>query len=187
MKDLKKTSIVALTADVLSIDLNTLKEKGFSDFITKPLVIEDLENVLKKYLPIVKKENIQNYSPDKSKILNSNITEVEKESSFSYNLSNVADILKLDIFDLSDIIDEFYLDLENTISLIEESMKEKNFDLLKKQLHDLKGSASNLRFEKSVQILIDMEKYAEDKEMGKIDIEKLKDTFTKYKKIVNSK
>ena len=47
----KRIPIISLTASAVSGDRERMLEAGFTDYLTKPVNVTDMENVLRKYLP----------------------------------------------------------------------------------------------------------------------------------------
>ena len=49
--DMRGVSVIALTADAVAGAREFYLDKGFDDYISKPVKADDLENILKKHLP----------------------------------------------------------------------------------------------------------------------------------------
>lgn len=63
--DMRGVSVIALTADAVAGAKEFYLEKGFDDYVSKPVNADDLENALKKHLPknlILSKEDIDRIS-----------------------------------------------------------------------------------------------------------------------------
>ena len=147
------TPIVAMTANALSEDKEKCSKAGMDDYLCKPIIIEKLVNILKKYITIE-----ENSAGNKS-------NELQVDSENSYITSIIAQMANELEFTKKEAIQLFveYLEfLPESINQLAATINENNFEELKQIAHKLKGSSSNLRIEKITQLSIELEKAAQD-------------------------
>ena len=116
--------IVSLSANVIESDIKTFLEAGVNDTLNKPLVPQQLDNILTQFLN--KKENIE----EKLDFDTININSISKN--LGINDKNI--VLKL--------LNSFLETLKDILLKIELDKLDKNL------LHNLKGVTGNLRFNK---------------------------------------
>ncbi len=184
----KKVPIVALTADVLSQSLNDIMQYGFSDYITKPVILEEFEKVLSDYLTQIEveeetpvKSGKQNNAQKKEAkpktvhheeiALGAKTTSLDKED---YDIVKVSRSLALAPEELLFIIDQFYLELNSHFSKLETNLESGDHSKLKHVLHNLKGACGNLRFSRAFKLLAEMEGDAEHGITENIDLDYLR-------------
>lgn len=142
----KHTPIIAMTANALNHDKEKCLECGMDNYISKPINIEALLNLLKEYIE-VEADTENNTKDDVEEILeNKNDNEIEK----------IIHQMVVDLeFKRCEAIDLFmkYIEMIPTVlSEMETVVLAKDFETLKKMAHKLRGSSSNLRIERIAQL-----------------------------------
>lgn len=148
----KHTPIIALTANALSKDEERCYNAGMDDYISKPIIIENILAKINKYVALEGNEEDMELKE-----------KYEKYENFEDIENIVNDMAKELAFSKSEAIQFFveYLEmLPASIDELEDSLKEDNFERLKQIAHKLKGSSSSLRVEKITQLSINLEKEA---------------------------
>ena len=146
----RKFTIIALTAAVMDSDKEFLSKAGFNEFLSKPIIIEDLIEILKKYLKHSKYKEV-----------------IKEDLSLLRNfVNNDEDLMKT-------LIDSFKESLEKNIEIIKESLEKNDFEKIKFSAHSIKGTAFNIKLNKIGLIAEKIEKEAKNKNKNKI-IELLK-------------
>jgi two-component system, sensor histidine kinase and response regulator len=138
-KGLKHTPIIAMTANAMSTDKEKCCEIGMDDYISKPININDLFELIKKH---IKRE------PNPT----------SKENEIETILDNIFIELGLSKDDALQILKEYTEIAPNTISWLESACEENDIEKMKKLAHKIKGSSANLRIEKMKELSIDLEK-----------------------------
>jgi PAS domain S-box-containing protein len=133
-KNYKKT-IISLSANVIESDIQTFKEAGIDASLNKPIVPEELDNILKHYL------NTQ------SQDIKYDIVDIGKLSD-ALSLPN------------KDIIMKLLISFSTSVNEIIKTLKEKKID--KDIIHSIKGLSGNLRFNEIYKLSIDFEKEIDD-------------------------
>lgn len=134
------TPIIALTANALSRDEERCYNAGMDDYISKPIIIENILEIISKYIELVKEDSMEveeKYG---------NIQEIE---------SIINDMSKELAFTKTEAIQFFveYLEmLPKSVDDLEDALKDNDFEKLKQTAHKLKGSSSSLRIEKITQL-----------------------------------
>ncbi|MDD3436207.1 MAG: response regulator [Candidatus Gastranaerophilales bacterium] len=136
----KHIPIIAMTANALSDDKLKCSQAGMDDYISKPIEIENLLDILDKYInkPKNKNEefNIENIINEMMEELNFNKTEA------------------IELFsDFLNVLPENFLKVEKNI-------EENNFEDLRKVAHKLKGSSANMRARNLSKLCAKLEKEA---------------------------
>lgn len=143
------TPIIALTANALSKDEERCYNAGMDDYISKPIIIENILTKISKYVSLEETEDIMEVK--------------DKQENFDDIENIVSEMAKELAFTKTEAIEFFveYLEmLPKSIDELEDSLNENNFEKLKQIAHKLKGSSSSLRIEKIAQLSINLEKEA---------------------------
>ena len=135
----KDTPIVMLTANAIIGDKERYLNEGFDDFISKPIMLEELEEIIIKHMPadIIEKVemNVEQCAPKEIPKLN------------EFDLEYALNILKDEKL-LANILVDFYCSLESLESKIEDLYKNITMgDELQRyriEVHGLKSSAANV-------------------------------------------
>lgn len=165
----KHTPIVAMTANVFAKDEEKCYETGMDEYISKPIKIDYLLNIIGKYLKINTNNSANPLNTDNEiSEINEIISKIMADLEFSQEESEL-------------ILSEFIATLSQSISEIEKAINSDNFEKLKKPIHKLKGSSSNLRIDKISSICTDIEEKikANNKEACISLIEEIKD-YSQY-------
>lgn len=155
----KSTYIVALTADAVNSSLKRAKEAGMDDFITKPLNLEDVIRLLRKY-----------FKNDKIDLIHNQANEITKEYDSKYlTVSSVIRNLngneKLYFELLRSVIRKHKDEMKNFKHFLEI----KAYEDMKEQLHMLKGICGSIGGNIVRENIIELEEelkaeeYSEDK------------------------
>lgn len=120
--------IIGLTAAAMEHEKKFLLEKGFNDYISKPINKNELIDVLKKYLKV------------EEKIIEKIDEKEYKGFNFDYLKSIIGDNEEV----LEKIITSFKKSLKNSITNLSVCLKSEDFDKIKIIAHTLKGAAANI-------------------------------------------
>lgn len=150
--------IIALTAKVLKSDMDTMRECGMDGFLSKPVEMERLEDVLSRYLTIeiVSREK---WADDAGETLSC----IE---SAAYDLRGVAAELKIPVNVLESIGRDFFEESVHSLIELRKAHLESDLKMLRLLSHKMKGAAANLRFTAVSELLSAVEEnsMAENKE-----------------------
>lgn len=145
--------IIAMTANAMSGDQENYLKAGMDDYISKPVNLDELRNILAKWsdqILIHKNELIQDSVQEEIEL---KFIE-EKKISFLQDLKTEAD---LDFF--KEMLDIYLKEIPKNIESIRNSIFQNNADHLRFYVHKLKGSTLTLGIESvlcSFKILEDM-------------------------------
>ncbi len=155
--------IIAVTADAMKGARENCLDSGMNDYISKPVDVEKLQDVLSIWLPDKqdkksKKNSTQNESDAKACAKKENIEKPEetkekgkeKVGTTTEEQNNIMDWDRLDMFTDGDpeeekmLVDLFINNAEETIKIIEQHIDTGNTEEWENATHRLKGSAANL-------------------------------------------
>jgi len=168
--------IVALTANALSGDREKYLSIGFDDYLSKPIDIKELDNILDKYLISVDIENNLTIKNDEIK----NIDEEEILFDKSKAIQRLG--IPQELYDK--ILSNFITKFDKEISELEKFIIEKDFDKIRLQSHKIKGASSNLSIDGVAKIAKEIEDAAEQR--LEIDYKGLLEKLKEYEKLLNN-
>lgn len=151
----KHIPIIAMTADAMQSDRTKCFEVGMDEYISKPINIENLLNIISKYIKVEVEHEEDNFK----------LQEIEDRETIETYKSNAVDEIINEMmselaFEKTEAI-QFFADylgfLPNAVLELETALIKSDFEELKKLAHKLKGSSSNLRIEKLAQYSINLE------------------------------
>jgi CheY-like chemotaxis protein len=158
---IKKTPIVAFTANAMRSDEEKCLSVGMDDFITKPINQESLEKVLIKWLS-EKMEIVARDEPAASEL-------PQKDQSAQQNVD--AEILDLNVFNklkqmfgdrFSTVIEQNIKNTADNVVRIEETIQQKDLQTLERVAHSIKGTSAQFGAVKLNIIALEMEKLAKN-------------------------
>jgi len=154
----RKFKIVALTAAAMKKEKEALLKKGFDDYISKPFKVEELNEILLKYL---------GNKLDKSSTVSG------KKIDLSYIKKLVGDNEQL----VNKILNSFKSTYATSIENIKKGLSKENFDEIYTNAHTLKGTAFNIGFNEIGEIAKAIEMASKNKDIEEIEnlLEKLEE------------
>ena len=145
--------VIAMTANAMSGDQENYLKAGMDDYMSKPVNLDELKNILEKWGDEIIK--------GKSELMQQSVQEEielkfidEKKISFLEDIQTEADI---EFF--KEMIDIYLKEIPKNINFIREAIFQNNADHLRFYVHKLKGSSLTLGIESvlgSLRILEDM-------------------------------
>ncbi len=130
--------IIALTAKVLKSDMETMSECGMDGFLSKPVEMESLEDILARYL------TIKVVSHEKG---DDNAGESHPDSvSGNYDIRGVAAELRIPVNVLESIGRDFFEESVHSLIELRKAYGESDLAMVRILSHKMKGAAANLRF-----------------------------------------
>lgn len=135
--DKKHTPIIAMTANVLNEDKEKCYQAGMDDYLSKPININQLFEILGKYIKVIEKSD-ENFIKEEEKIIDI-INKIVEELSFSKE-------------EACDIFNRYLEMFPQTIINIQNELNIENYENIYQLVHKLKGASANLRVSKIVQI-----------------------------------
>lgn len=149
----KQPIIIAMTANAMHGDRENYLKVGMDDYVSKPVNLEELKNVIVKWTEKISNEKqVEIGNPFESGIDLKFID--EKKISFLQDLKTEADLLFF-----REMLDIYIREIPKNIDAIRNSIFQNNHDHLRFYVHKLKGSSLTLGIEsllESFRILEDM-------------------------------
>ena len=170
------TPIVALTANVLKGEKEKSQQKGFDEFLGKPIVLKEMEEVLSHFLE----------EKESTKEVAKSVQPENQKSIKGVDVNKLAEELMLDEEQIIHLMKVYCKKMEESLVELKEAIAERDFKIINLLAHSIKGSSSNFRIEHIVELAYELEKAAYAKESG-FDFETVYDDMVKeYEGIVLS-
>ena len=152
----RPTPIIALTANVLKSEKEKSTTKGYDEFLGKPIVLKEFEEVLSHFL------EEREYSGDMTATVDVVATGVEHP--LGVNIAKLAEELMLEEEQVVRLMGIYIKKMHESLEELHEAIKERDYKVIGHLAHSIKGSSSNFRIEKIVALAYELEKasYAED-------------------------
>ncbi len=156
--------IVAMTANAMLGDRERCLESGMNDYLAKPVVLDQLQQVLKRWLPLSRQEN-QSRSKNRSNRIQTNPlrgpTKTSQNNLPVLDAKVIETLRQLSDYNEPDMLTEtvvIYLeDSRKTLAEIRQAVIKLDSQKLSEAAHSLKGSSSNLGATKLVALCAQLE------------------------------
>ena len=156
MPELKDTPIIAVSASLLDMDPQGIKEKGFDAFLLKPIDMDELFAVLKKYLPV--EWRYEEASPEDSQ---------KDDRRQVFDLKEFQDRMGGDEAFCENLVGQIPTYLRDEIENLKAYLNENNAEMIKMQAHNIKRTAGNIAAHRLSDIAYEIELAGEKEEMDK--------------------
>ncbi len=156
----RKPKIIAMTADTTLNNKEDCLAAGMSDYINKPIRIEELKELLERWESTIENDTETKIDKLKDEAIHSNLI-TEQNISFITDVQSSEDIVFL-----MELFDIYIRDLPILINAIEDAIKNEDLENLKFYTHKLKGSALTLGIESVANHCIDLETVLESMEIN---------------------
>lgn len=155
--DKKHTIIIAMTANAMEGEREKCLKYGMDNYISKPIDFEVMFEMIENYTRNNKHKNWL--------FLEEYVTKLAADTGFSKN-------------DARELIYEFTSSLPETLNVINEALKNGNYEEIKRMAHQMKGTSGNLRIKVLPNLAIKLQKFSEEK-----DAENCKQVLIEIKKV----
>lgn len=148
--DTKHTPIIAMTANTMNSDKEKCFKAGMDDYISKPIDINHLLSTMHNYITVTNeiiKQNAESSQED----------DLEENTSIEQITDEIIKKLEFSKEDAEHILVEYLEYLPSAIEELEIHLNNKDFDMLKKLAHTLKGNSSNLRIKRLKNLSLGLE------------------------------
>ncbi len=148
------TPIVALTANVLKGEKEKSPKKGFDEFLGKPIVLKEMEEVLSHFL----EEKVNDDISTKS------VGAGNRNTIKGVNVTKLAEELMLDEEQIIRLMKIYCKKMEESLEELKEAIAMRDYKVIGHVSHSIKGSSSNFRIESIVDLAYELEKASYAKE-----------------------
>ncbi len=148
------TPIVALTANVLKGEKEKSHQKGYDEFLGKPIVLKEMEEVLSHFLE----------EKEEGCMLTASVEAEQAASTHEVNVSKLAEELMLDKDQVLRLMKIYSKKMTESLAELKEAIEERDYKVIGHLAHSIKGSSSNFRIEGIVTLAYELEKAAYAKE-----------------------
>lgn len=147
---LTHTPIISLTANVLKGSRDRAIEHGYDAFLGKPIVLNELENLLERYFT-------------KSKPIDQ---AEKKDLGCTKESERLKQALMLDDEQINQLLDLFHTKMKDILPELKEAVLRLDYESIAKIAHTIKGSSANFRYEEFSKLAAVIEKSAREKHVG---------------------
>ena len=142
--------------------------KGYDEFLGKPIVLKEMEEVLSHFLEEKEDEN----APATC------IVGDATASTHEMNVSKLAEELMLDEEQILHLMKIYIKKMGESLEELKEAIEKRDYSIIALVAHSIKGSSSNFRMESLVSLAYELEKAAYAKESA-FDFENIYDEMEK--------
>ncbi|MBN2041011.1 MAG: response regulator, partial [Spirochaetes bacterium] len=176
-RQLKHTPIIALTAKSIIGDKEILLNSGMDDYLSKPVSLGKLYNILYLHLMESGKDLLNREETEKN----------EKVESLKYDIENSALHLGVSADFLNDLIIQFSARFDGYLADLSSAVEVRDFEAIRSEAHKIKGAALNLRFDKLADYFFEIETNAKNCNIINYDLllDKAKSEFNDLKKYLD--
>lgn len=157
--------ILAMTAHAFEEDMNRCIEVGMNDFISKPISLEKMINILEKWIPnrlqSEGKPFVVSIKPDATP----RIEEIHQNKLMTFDYKSFMKRVMDDKELAKIILDSFIKDIPKQIELLKNYIYENKIVEAERQAHSIKGASANIGGEQLQKVATQIEKYCKE---GKI-------------------
>ena len=169
----KDIPIIAMTANAMRGDKERCFASGMDDYISKPIDLNLLQTVLKKWI------NLDNISYEEESVVITTEEESEKISDLLWDKDTILKRMGNDNSLVKKVIEAFIFDVEVLVAKLKNSIDTKDTQMCKNISHSIKGSASNIAADKLSNIAKEFELFAKNEQ-----IELLSDNYDKIQDVI---
>ncbi len=153
-----KIPIIALTANAFEEDRKRCLEAGMDEYISKPIKIEELLNIISKFFeaeagPEQKEAQVQTRSKKVIQI----------------DMKRAMDAVGGDKELLNELLNMFYEDSKAKLKEIKEAIENKDYEKLRELAHAVKGASANIGLTDIYEICLELENMAKKKDISGSD------------------
>ncbi len=180
--------IIAMTAHAMEGDKQKCLDAGMNDYITKPVSLQALVQVLEKWLPHTTGSPIEDNEARSSEVHGSQKEKPEESIPVMWNREGFLERLFNDEVLVVKILEAFLADMPQRMQLLRTSLKAGDLAMAVNHAHAIKGAAANVGAEHLSAMALAMEQAgkAGDLEGMKAQIEALFDAYETLKTAVTA-
>lgn len=144
-ENLTHTPIISLTANAIKGDRDRFLEAGMDEYLSKPIVVDNLVLMLKRFLPEADNSSIDSNDTilQKDEVNETESSDVD-ESREVITIESLASKKGYDAEDIEVILDMFLNSIDIKIEELHEATKNSDYQLLFNTAHTIKGSSGNI-------------------------------------------
>jgi PAS domain S-box-containing protein len=170
--------IIAMTANAMSGDQENYLKAGMDDYISKPVNLDELKNILEKWMDRILKDKLEEVEESDQKEIELLLID-EKKISFLQDIKTDAD---LEFF--KEMLDIYIREIPKNVGFIREAIFQNNPDHLRFYVHKLKGSSLTLGIESVIVGLRILEDMALENQINEDSLKEFKKISEQYDLII---
>ncbi len=181
----ERTPVICLTANVLAEGKEMMLREGFTDYLTKPVTLPEMEKMLLKYLPANKV--VMSPKPDEAEETQEPFAEDTDEIPASLRTIEEIDINKGleycgDAEDYLDAVDIFASSSKEKAEKLESYFKAQDYENLQSLAHSVKSTSRAIGAEKLSEAAALVESQTKNKDTESLE-KSVPDLVTKYRSL----
>ena len=141
--NLAHTPMISLTANAIKGDRERFLEAGMDEYLSKPISVDALTLVLKRFLPEVDSDE-NKAEEEKEELVSVNETSRVEELSENNTIESLAKKKGFDEEDIEALLGMFLKKIDKEIVELYDAAKKEDYDTLFRISHTIKGSAGNI-------------------------------------------
>ncbi|MFA6189586.1 MAG: ATP-binding protein [Sulfuricurvum sp.] len=147
--DLDAVPIVAVSANVVMGARERALNTGYNDFIGKPIIHQEIENILERYL----------------QPCSSPVSKAKPSVSKSAEIQRLKQALMLEDDQIQQLLELFYKKMDEMLPQLQEAILDCNCERIAHIAHTIKGSSGNFRYEELSTLAAIIEKSAREERL----------------------
>jgi two-component system sensor histidine kinase/response regulator len=177
----RRTPIIAMTANAMEGDQEKAREAGMDDYVSKPVKPEELDEVLKRWIPREGAIDAASVASDGSADPTENETPVDQAV-----LENLRELGGSEM--VSELVEMFFEDASSSLSALREAVEGGDVHSVERIAHTLKGSSGNMGAKRMAGLWSELEEVGASGDLSGVPelLEQLEEEFGRVRPVLEA-